>query len=152
MTGQIVPATKTHALRMSHRVRTAEVREIADSHGLTPVRLLIREIEASQSAWSWIVNDEVACMFGVVVPSFLSDEAYPWFVSTELVDRNARQFARTCKELLPELLSRHPRLTGMVDARYSLSVRWLEWLGAKIGEPQPWGATGAPFRRFEIGD
>lgn len=151
MIGELVPATKTHALMMSRRVRAAEVREIAASHAVTPVKLLIEEVDRSASAWSWIVAGEVACMFGIVTPTLVSEEAYPWFFSTDLVDRYARQFARTCKELLPELLSRHPRLTGMVDARYALSVRWLEWLGATFDEPQPWGATGAPFRRFQIG-
>jgi hypothetical protein len=149
--GQIVTATKTHALMMAPHVRAAEVREIADSDGLTPVRALIREVERSVSSWAWIVDGEVACMFGIVAPNMLDYSSYPWMITTPLVERHWRQFARSCKELLPELLEQHPRLTGMVDARYELSVRWLQWLGARLGEVVPYGAAAAPFRSFEIG-
>lgn len=151
MIGQIVTATKTHALMMAPHVRAAEVREIADSDGLTPVRALLREVERSSSAWAWIVDGEVACMFGIVAPNALDYASYPWMITTPLVEENWRQFARSCRELLPEILARHPRLTGMVDARYEVSVRWLQWLGANLGEPRPWGAAGAPFHPFEIG-
>ena len=151
MLGDIVPATRTHALMMAPHVRAAEVREIAASDGITPVRLLIREVENSISAWSWLVDGEVACMFGVRSPTLLDGTSYPWFISTALVETHARQFARACKALLPELLAAHPRLSGMVDARYTLSVRWLEWLGATISSPEPWGVSGVPFRRFTLG-
>jgi hypothetical protein len=151
MLGEIVAATKTHALMMAPRVRAAEVREIMDSDGLTPVRALLREVERSASAWSWVIDGEVACMFGIVTPNLLDHSSYPWMLTTPLVEENFRQFARSCKQLLPEVLARHPRLTGMVDARYGLSIRWLQWLGARVSDPQPWGVAQAPFRTFEIG-
>lgn len=150
MRSAIVKAMRTHALIMAPHVRAAEVREIMDADGLTPVRLLLREVDRSISAWSWIVDGDVACMFGVVSGALLSDVAYPWFISTPLVDQNARQFARACKAHLPELLAVHSKLSGMVDARYQLSIRWLQWLGAEVGSPEPWGVAGVPFRPFTI--
>ncbi len=72
-------------------------------------------------------------------------------LTTDLVDCHWRQFARSCRELLPELMLRHPRLIGMVDARYALSIRWLHWLGAIVGTPEPFGVRGEPFCSFEIG-
>jgi len=102
-------------------------------------------------AWSWIVHGEVACMFGIVKPDLLDDESYPWFLTTNLVEKHSRQFARACKMLLPELLHHHPRLIGRVDASYKLSVRWLIWLGAEIEEPAPWGIEGKLFHRFTLG-
>lgn len=151
MKGVIIPATRGHAICMAPNLREAEAREVMDSDGLTPEQALIREVERSSSAWSWIVDGEVACMFGIVTRQLVDDSAYPWFLTTPLVEKHAIQFARSCKGLLPELLSIHPKLIGMVDARYVLSVRWLTWLGARISEPEPYGVAGAPFRRFEIG-
>lgn len=151
MLGQIVTATRTHALMMAPNMRAAEAREVMDSDGLTPAQALIHEIDRSSVAWSWIVDGEVACMFGIVSPNFLDLTAYPWFLTTPLVEKHSRQFARACKTLLPELLAAHPKLVGMVDARHVLSVRWLQWLGATLGEPQPWGVAGEPFHHFEIG-
>lgn len=152
MIGAIVTATAAHARQMAPNVRAAEVREILDSAGTVPEVALLQEVERSVSAWAWVIEDEVACMFGIIEPNLLDHYAYPWFLSTPLVEKHARQFARACKVLLPELLSRHPRLVGMVDARYELSVRWLQWLGAKLGEPQPWGVAQQPFRHFELGE
>lgn len=153
MSAEIIPAHRGHALSLAPRVRVAEVIEIAASHGLTPEEMLLGELADSDAAWTWVVNGIPACMFGIVTnPVLLGGDSYPWFISTDLVDRNARVFARTCKELLPELLAHHPRLVGRVDARYVLSVRWLRWLGAKVEEAEPWGVEHALFHLFVIGD
>lgn len=151
MLGKIVAAVPAHARLMAPNVRAAEIRECRDGDGLDPLDALLRELDRSASAWSWIVDDEVACMWGVVAPTLLDCASYPWFLSTPLVERHYRAFARACKTLLPEFLAHHPRLIGMVDARYILSVRWLEWLGARLDEPVPWGLAREPFRRFELG-
>lgn len=152
MLGQIVTATRSHAISMAPNMRDIEVIEVMDASGLDPEAALLREIDRSASAWSWIVAGEVACMFGVVSPNLLSRVSYPWFLTTPLVKEHARPFARACKALLPELLARHPVLVGMVDARYALSVRWLQWLGARLDDPQPWGVAQERFRRFVIGE
>jgi len=151
MLGAIVTATRAHAVAMAPHLRSVEVREVLDSCGMTPAVALLYELDRSSVAWSWIVDGEVACMFGVVAPDWLASESYPWFLTTSLVEKHSRQFARTCKELLPELLLAHPKLCGMVDSRHNLSVRWLQWLGARIEPAQPWGVAGAPFHRFELG-
>ena len=152
MLGHIIPATRGHALCMAPNMRTVEIQELADSCGLSPAAALLYELERSTVAWSWVVDGEVACMFGIVAPNLLDSVAYPWFLTTPLVEKHARPFARACRDLLPELLGMHPKLVGMVDARHKLSVRWLQWLGATLDEPEPWGVARAPFHRFQIGE
>lgn len=152
MTGQIVAARPEHAHRMAPRMRAAEVMEIRASHDMEPATMLLSEVEKSSIAWAWVVGDEVGCMFGIVdAGSFLSQESYPWMLTTDLVEKHWRFFARSCRELLPEVLSRHSRLSGMVDARYALSVRWLSWMGARIEVARPWGPAGVPFHPFTLG-
>jgi hypothetical protein len=152
MLGEIVRATTSHAIAMAPHVRAIEMREVMDSVGLNVESALLAELDRSESSWSWIVDGEVACMFGIIRGHSLMDfAAYPWFLSTPLVEKHRMAFARACRHLLPELLRRHTCLSGMVDARHEMSVRWLKWLGAKIGDPQPWGIAGAPFHHFEIG-
>ncbi|HBO83124.1 MULTISPECIES: hypothetical protein [unclassified Cupriavidus] len=151
MIGKIVAATAAHAYQMAPNMREAEVREVKDAYGMTPLDVLLMEVKRSSVAWAWVVHGEVACMFGIASQAALSDFSYPWFLTTPLVERHSHQFARACKKLLPELLEHHPRLIGRVDARYVESVRWLEWLGAKLGDPEEWGVSRALFRQFEIG-
>lgn len=152
MLGILVPATKEHARAMAPRMREAEVAEVMASAGLAPEAMLCAELARSSVAWAWIVEGEVGCMFGIATGALLDIDSYPWFLTTPLVERHSRHFARACRELLPELLEHHPRLVGMVDARYALSIRWLTWLGAKISPAQPWGVEGRPFCRFVIGE
>lgn len=151
MNAVIVPAHRGHAIAMAPRVRAIEVEEIHASHGVSAEEGLLFELERSVSAWTWLVEGQPACMFGIVAPVSLSYESAPWFLSTPLVELHFRTFARECRAHLPELLERHPRLVGRVDARYALSIRWLQWLGARFEDPAPWGVTGALFRRFELG-
>ncbi len=152
MLGILVPATQEHARAMAPHMRPAEVAEVRASAGLAPEAMLREELARSSVAWAWIVEGEVGCMFGIAAGTLLDVDSYPWFLTTHLVERYARQFARACRDLLPELLAHHPRLVGMVDARYALSIRWLTWLGAEISPAQPWGVEGKPFCRFVIGE
>jgi len=151
MVDMIIIATDEHARMMAPNMRTAEVLELAADSGLAPEAALLREVGRSIRAWSWIVDGKVACMFGIVAPSLIDENSYPWFLTTPLVEKHAIAFARRCRLLLPDLLAHHPRLVGMVDARYTMSIRWLRWLGAVVENPQPWGVAGLPFHRFTIG-
>ena len=45
MKGEIIPATRGHAICMAPNLRMAEVREVMDSDGLTPEQALIQEVE-----------------------------------------------------------------------------------------------------------
>lgn len=136
---------------MAPNVRAAEVEEVMASHGLTPETMLAVSVMDSVVSWSWIVDGEVACMFGVVTEPMLLGDSFPWFITTPLVEQHARAFARTCKTLLPELLEHHRPLIGWVDARYTMSVRWLEWLGAEVGRASPYGLEQKPFHPFVLG-
>jgi hypothetical protein len=147
----LIPATPDHARAMAPHLRTAEVQEVMAASGLTPEQTLLAELAQSLVAWAWLVDGQVGCMFGVVQPSLLDEESYPWFLTTALVEQHARQFARCCKQLLPELLRHYPKLIGQVDARYRLSIRWLTWLGATLQPAAPYGVAGLPFHRFTLG-
>jgi hypothetical protein len=152
MIGNIIRANTDHAISMAPNMRDADSQEVRASHGLTPLETLLCELKQSTVAWSWVIDGEVACMFGVVRYGLFGDVCYPWFLTTPLVEVHARQFARACKTILPELLCLFPKMEGMVDARYNLSIRWLRWLGAEIDAPIPWGVEKKPFCKFYLGD
>jgi hypothetical protein len=136
---------------MAPDVRQREAQEISGAYGMSTEEALLRYVELSESAWTWLVDGFPACMFGVIEDEFVGGWARPWFMSTPVVERESRQFARACKSLLPELKARFPMMEGVVGSDYTLSVRWLEWLGAKIGPPSAYGTAGDMFRPFKIG-
>lgn len=86
--------------------------------------------------WIGEINDKIACAWGLVPPSLLSDEAYLWLFSTSAVDEHKFIFVRYSQRLIEEMLRIYPTIVGVTDAKAVDSIRWLKWLGAKFGPPQ----------------
>ncbi|AIY40190.1 Phage protein [Collimonas arenae] len=148
MIGHVIPATYAHAYNMAPRMRTAEVAEVWASDRRLPLEALVHELDNSALSWSWVIDGQVACMFGFVLHNLLDSTAYPWFLTSDLVETHSRSFIRACKSGLPGVLAQYPDLKGMVDARYVLSIRWLEWLGFVVGDPVERGPDHTLFRPF----
>jgi hypothetical protein len=69
-------------------------------------------------------------------------------VTTVHIEKNPRGFLRASKALMREAMQRHHQLINYVDARNTQAIRWLEWLGFKMGPAVPYGVSGILFRRF----
>jgi hypothetical protein len=48
------------------------------------------------------------------------------------------------------MLADYPVLRNYVDQRNTVSIRWLRWLGFRMGEPAVMGAARVPFVPFEM--
>ena len=57
-------------------------------------------------------------------------------------------FYRMSKIFIKWMRARFDYLENWVDARNFLSLRWLTWVGFKIGAAEPWGAFGMDFHRI----
>lgn len=79
------------------------------------------------------VDDKLACMWGLIPPSLLSETAYLWLLSTDLVQEHKFLFVRHSQRWIEETLIRYPVIVGdMID---NPSTRaWLRWLGAEFME------------------
>jgi hypothetical protein len=72
----------------------------------------------------------------------------PWLLATEEVERQPVTFYRESGKLFPTVAAGYERLVNWVDARNTLSLRWLEWLGFEMGPPVPFGVRGLEFHRM----
>ena len=80
-----------------------------------------------------LVDGRVACVWGLIPPTLLSDSAYLWLLTTDIVVEHKFLFVRNAQIYVEDMLKRYPILYGGVgDPR---AVRWLKWLGAEIGHP-----------------
>lgn len=116
-----------------HMVR----RLIASSKSLTldEARSLDISLAITDNVWVGMYNDQVACAWGVIPPTLLSDQAYLWLYATEAVKAHEFLFVRYSQRVVELLLEEYPLITGMTDPQMPGSIRWLKWLGAKFGEP-----------------
>ena len=91
------------------------------------------ETAMKQSTETWVAtaNGETACIWGLTPRDIMSEEAYIWSLTTDVVRRWPVVFLRCTKIALDEMLKRHSRLVGLCEDERS--IKWLRVLGATLG-------------------
>ena len=144
----MVRADPRHAAIIPY-LRQADAREIWAAAGLSPGFAVAYSIAYSRDAWAVLLDGKPAVVFGVGVMADAGNIlGIPWLVATDEIERHPVRFYRTSKKVIALMKRRYARLMNWVDARNTLSVRWLKWAGFTIEEPAPWGAQGLMFHRF----
>jgi len=144
----IVTATQAHVEQMLPHVRQADRDEAMAAYGWPAESMLGAAVKNSDIAWAGLVDDQVACLFGVQGATILSEVGFPWLIGTDLVDAHAKAFLRRNRKMVDVMLDRYPLLENYVDVRNTRSIAWLKWLGFEMGEPQPYGVYRMPFIKF----
>lgn len=145
----IRPATDADCIALGATMRKEDRAEVASSSGMPPVAALRDCLAKSSHANTALVDGRVICMFGVAPHPEEWGSGFVWVLGSDLVVEHRRIFARLSRKYLASMLAIYPRLMNAVDARYTASVRWIEWLGFDLSEPVPIGKDGALFRVFE---
>lgn len=144
----IVPARTEHVAPLVCALRDADRREIWASGRHTPYEALTDGLRRSSLCWSGLVDGAPVCLFGVAPLTLLSGTGVPWMLGTDAIETHARAFLRRNRAMVAMMKAPYRRLENAVDARNTLSIRWLGWLGFTIDEPRPLGVDGEMFRRF----
>ena len=97
---------------------------------------LVRHLELSTMSWVGRINGEIVCLWGLIPPSYLSDEAYLWLTVTEEVAKHQFIFVRYSQMEIERMLELYPRIVGYAEVSNWRARRWLRWLGAQFGEPK----------------
>lgn len=144
-----VRATPALIARVVEVARPEDVDELFAASLMTPAQVAELGRERGE-AWVGVVEGEPVCVFGVVRPSLLSTDGWPWMVGTDRLPFRGRAFLEGSREVVAEMRCRFPVLRNFVDARNSRAIRWLKWLGFTIMEAEPHGPLGLPFHPFEM--
>lgn len=106
-------------------IRDSEVAHQPDAESILQ-ECMFRSIEIRQG----LVDGKLACVWGLIPPTLLSDSAYLWLLTTPLVAEHKFLFVRHSQIHIQELLKTYPKIIG--DVGNQQAKRWLEWLGAKF--------------------
>jgi hypothetical protein len=90
----------------------------------------------SSMCWTGFVDDSPVCVWGLIPPSLLSDQAYLWLLTTPAVKDHRFIFVRHSQRWMQEMLKEYSIIVGHCQIGADESIRWLRWLGATFGEPQ----------------
>lgn len=135
---------------LAANVRESDRREIQAVVGLSPMQALSASLNDSERAWTGYLNGEPCCMFGVGPAEGDPKIGVVWMIGTDAIDRHPLAFLKGSRVAFREMLTMFPTLINAVDARHAKALRWLRWLGAEIGEAQPYGVEGLPFHFFRV--
>lgn len=134
---------------VAHRLRDADRDEVWASNHLKPLEALRSSVSRSLESWTWTVDGVPEAVGGVGALDMLAGIGVPWMLGTDAVQRNARAFLRMSRPTLDMMHGYFPHLRNMVDARNTISIRWLKWLGFTLDkEATPHGPDGLPFYIF----
>ena len=100
-------------------------------------------LQLSMFMWVGLIDDKLACIWGLIPPTLMSNQAYLWLYTTNAIIGHEFVLVRHSQLVMEEMLEEYPTICGHAIAGADKSIRWLKWLGAKFGEPQ---GKGIPFR------
>lgn len=87
------------------------------------------------SLWTGFYNNVFVCVWGLIPPTLMSEQAYLWLYTTEAIKSHEFLFIRHSQIAVEEMLKEYPVITGITTVGLTQTIRWLRWLGATFGEP-----------------
>lgn len=98
--------------------------------------MILDQCIARSVVFQGIIDGDIAAIWGAIAPTLMSDTAYLWLLTTDLIDEHKFTFIRHSKIFVDEILKQYPVLVGDVILPNPHAVQWLKWLGAKFSEKQ----------------
>lgn len=86
----------------------------------------------SVEVWTGRVDERVACVCGLIPPTLLSDRAYLWLLTTDVVTQHRFLFVRHSQIWMENVLKRYSAIYGHVHVDNEAAKAWLRWLGAEF--------------------
>src|SRR2546423_1138059 len=93
-------------------------------------------LRSSSDIWYADLDGEIACIWGLIPPTLLSQTAYIWLFDTDLCAQHTFMLVRQSQIMMAQMLERYPIITGHCRIGRDRSIAWLKWLGAEFGLPQ----------------
>jgi hypothetical protein len=95
--------------------------------------------------YTGFVDGEFVCCWGLIPPSFLSNQAYLWMWGPEPLPHQF-VFIRQSQLQVQRMLSKYEEVIGDCLVKNRSAQKWLKWLGAEFGPPNN-GALPFVIRR-----
>lgn len=132
---------------IADNIRDADRDEIQAASGQTPLVGILAGYEHSDVPFTILADGVPAAMFG-------AGPAAPgvgmiWLLGTDLLLGNTTRFLRESRFWLEQCARPYDLLFNYVDARNTVHIRWIEWLGFTfINQHDDFGVERRPFLEF----
>ncbi len=137
--------TEEDILSVARRMREQDIQEVYASCGVSPLVAISESILQSDICFTALFDGNPEVIFGLAQHP-IYDAAVVWLLGTDAVRNNARAFLEASYVIVDDWSTIYPILFNAVDARNTVSRRWLKWLGFKELKLHPrYGHAGVPF-------
>lgn len=125
-----VTILKDRAVDTKDIIARSPVKDIPDAENI------LRDcVDRSVEVRIGLIDGQVACMWGLIPPTLLSDRAWLWLLTTDIIAEHKFLFIRHSQRYIEEALKEFPIIVGDVALYNRSAQRWLKWLGAGFQEP-----------------
>jgi hypothetical protein len=90
-------------------------------------------IGISTTMYHGSIDGKLICLWGLIPPTLLSDQAYLWLYTTPAAEEHQFTLVRRSQIEVKKMLEVYPKIVGHCEVGAERSIRWLKWLGAKFG-------------------
>lgn len=142
----VVPSKISDVYRLCATMRERD-RDEAVALGVVPKRAMRAQFRDAIQRKTYFVNGKLVAMSGLCGP-LLANVGSPYLVTAKGIEKFPIAIVRHARAAVDQMLVLRQRLEGYVLADYTGAVRLLEVLGFTLDPPQPFGPTGAMFRKF----
>lgn len=130
-------------------MREADRDEVMASGGITPLEALVLSVgyTASDMRWTILMDGVPAAMWGASADDTSADHGQVWLLASPTIYKlGRRRFYAESRAYVSRMLDRFATLANYVDARNTVSMRWLENLGFRCLQIVPaFGFERRPF-------
>ena len=149
MNNYLLPTTVEDVDYIAPKLRQADKNECLAATGKAPLSVLYTSLMIGDITLTLrSPNGERVGLCGVV-PSPLENSGVVWMCATDDIYQHQMAFLRRSKAALDYLAEDYLLLHNYVDARNTLHIKWLKWMGFTfISEQKDYGAEKRLFYEF----
>ena len=140
MPNYIHPITYEAALEVASNLRSDDLREVVEGHGLNPMILLPLAAEEGSAVYFTVPDGKTAGLAGV------GEGGEIWMLCTPAIHDFPITFAREAKRWVDNRTE--PLLWNIVDCRNTVHLKLLKFLGFKFLRKFNYGPNNLPFIEF----
>ena len=138
------------AVELAERMQPVFRDEIQAMSARTPIAEAVQSWLKSRVCRAARADGALMCVYGSSPVGGLSSTGIVWMLATDTLSAHALRFLRQSREELADLTAGYDRVLNWCDARNTVSVRWLAWLGFDIEPAIRIGVEQRPFHRFTL--
>lgn len=146
--GLVTPATAADARELVQAMRPEDRREFEQVGNRPALQTVLLGVMTSAPAFTMrTLSGDLIGIAGVVQAQ--PDAAAVWMAGTPRIETASTAFLRGSRDLLTEFHRHYGTLFNICDARNTVHIRWLRWLGFTfIRQIDRHGPNGVPVIEF----